>query len=312
MYLFFGILLLILILFFWLNHRRRKQIICKVKSLCMNEKCRILDDIIQPLGYSYVPAQDLFTSRVDAWQREFGYCGFYDDAAVWLGMVFDCLPVYFNYHGRTWLIELWKGQYGINLGCEMGVYHADRLLNENERKHALFHAVENEEMPELCLTLSETGRKRPGRGGNILAKLCARHWWLTAFRMGCFARPADLQLSVCITLQNQEMAEAFLRGLLHAGYNRAEIQLCYCTVTFTFARPKIPPRRNCFRRLLRRIVLWFNHLWCRLYLWVTRPFQLSIDRILYLYYYLPFVCRRLLRLRRFRKRRPKKCRIHKK
>lgn len=308
MYVFFGILSLVLIFFFCLNHRRRKQIICKVKSLSMNEKCRILDEIIQPFGYSYLLAQDIFTSRLDAWQREFGYCAFYDDAAVWLGMVFDCLPVYFSYRGRTWLIELWKGQYGINLGCEVGVYHADRLLNENERKHELFHVVDNDELPELCLTLSASGREERGDDKTVLTKLCSRHWWLTTFRMGRFAKPSSLQLCVSVTLQTQEMAEAFLRGLLQAGYHRAEIQHCCNKVTFTFTKPITPPKYSCFHRLRARIVLWSNRLWGRVYAWVTRPFQLSVDQLLYLYYYLPFAFRRMLRLKRFKKHGTKKCR----
>lgn len=312
MYLFFGILFLVLLLFFCLNYWRRRKIICKVKSLCMDEKCQILDEIIQPFGYSYVLSQDIFTSRIDAWQREFGYCALYDDSAVYLGMVFDCLPVYFNYHGRTWLIEFWKGQYGINLGCEAGVYYADHILSEAERKHALFHAVENQDMPEICLTLSEPALNQQRDGKSILAKLCDRHWWLTAFRTGSFAKPSELQLCVSVTLRNQEMAEAFLRGLLNTGYNPAEIQHCCNTVRFTFAKPKNPPKYSFFYRLVRRIVLCNNRLWCKVYTWVTRSFHLSVDRILYLYYYLPFACRRLLRLKRFKKRRPKKCHCNKK
>lgn len=312
MYLFFGILFLILFLFFCLNYWRKKHIICRVKSLSMGEKCRILDDLVQPLGYSYVPAQDIFTSRVDAWQRQFGYCALCDEAAVWLGMVFDCLPVYFNYHGKTWLIEIWKGQYGMNLGCEVGIYHADRILNEKEWKGSLFQAVENEEMPELCLTLSSAVLKRQRNDRAILAKLCGKHWWLTAFHTGCFARPADLQLNVSVTLQSQEMAEAFLRGLLHAGYNRAEIQHCCRTVTFSFTKSNFVSGRNCFYRLFSRVVLWFNWLYCRLFAWITRPFSSLADRILYLYYYLPFACRRLLRMKKFRKHQPANCKSHRK
>ena len=30
--------------------------------------------------------------------------------------VFMCLPVYFDYGGKTWLMEFWKGGYGITAG----------------------------------------------------------------------------------------------------------------------------------------------------------------------------------------------------
>ena len=117
MYLFFGIFFLVLLFFFCLNHWRRKKIIQKVRCMCMKEKCCILDELIAPFGYAYLPAQDIFTSRLDVWQRDFGYCTLYDKAAFRFNMVFDCLPVYFEYDGRTWLLELWKGQYGINTGA---------------------------------------------------------------------------------------------------------------------------------------------------------------------------------------------------
>ena len=39
-------------------------------------------------------------------------------AYQYVGMVFETLPVYFDYAGKTWLIQIWKGQYGICTGCE--------------------------------------------------------------------------------------------------------------------------------------------------------------------------------------------------
>ena len=41
-----------------------------------------------------------------------------------MGMIIDCEPVRFYYGGKKWLIELWKGQYGMTTGCEIGVYTA--------------------------------------------------------------------------------------------------------------------------------------------------------------------------------------------
>lgn len=128
MYLFFGIAFLLLLFFFCINFFRRKRIIKKLCSMCMQEKCDLLNELVEPFGYSYISSQDLFTSRQDAFQRAFGYCALYDRAAFRFHMIFDCLPVYFDYRGKTWLIEFWKGQYGINTGCEIGVYYADRIL----------------------------------------------------------------------------------------------------------------------------------------------------------------------------------------
>ena len=292
MYLIFGIFFAVVLLFFFLNHWRRKKIIRKVCSMCMNEKCEILDELISPFGYHYVPSQDIFTSCLNAWQREFGYCALFDRAAPHSNMVFDCLPVYFDYCGRTWLIEFWKGQYGINTGCEIGVYYADRIIGRSELPRTLFQCVDNEDMTGLSLILTKNEQ--------VIAQLSARHWWLTAFKMGCFSKPECLSLRASVTMHNREMTEAFVNGLLNAGYCRNEISICRSTVTFDFDRsPKV---RGPLRRIRIRIAQWCNRFWCRIYLFVTRPFCLSVDRILYLYYYLPFAFRRMLRIRRFKKR----------
>ncbi|NBH82551.1 DUF4474 domain-containing protein [bacterium C-53] len=296
MYLFFGIIFLILLFFFCLNHWRRKKIICKIRSMCMEEKCQMLEELIQPFGYSYVLSQDIFTSNRNAWQREFGYCALYDKAAPNFQMVFDSLPVYFDYNDRTWLIEFWKGQYGINTGCEIGVYYADRILNEEERKYTIFQSVEDGDMLPLSFVFFR--QQAP------IAALGCRHWWLTAFLMGCYSRPSELTMQVCITFPCAAMAEAFIYGLEKAGYPRESIHACCNTVTFSFAQA--PAACGFFRKIRICIAQWCNRFWCRIYLFVTRPFCLSVDKILYLYNYLPFAFRRMFRLRRFKKHRRKR------
>ena len=39
-------------------------------------------------------------------------------------MIIDCEPINFEYNGKKWLIEFWKGQYDLTTGCEIGVYKA--------------------------------------------------------------------------------------------------------------------------------------------------------------------------------------------
>lgn len=296
MYLFFGIFFLVLLFFVCINHWRRKRIIRKVCSMCMDEKCRILNEIIEPFGYSYILSQDIFTSRIDAWQREFGYCTLYDKAASHFNMIFDCLPVYFNYQGRTWMIEFWKGQYGINTGCEIGVYHADRILDEDELSRTLFQCAENKDMLRLSFNLF--------RNQKMLAHLCEKHWWLTAFSMGCFSQPSDLSMGASVTLETPDMAEAFIQGLIKAGCHEREIRLCCNTVTFTFTGCNC--KQSMFKRLRIRIAQCMNRFWCKVYLFVTRAFCLSIDRLLYLYFYLPFAFRKMLRIRKYKKQKPKR------
>ena len=296
MYLFFGIFFLLVLFFVCFNHWRRKKIIRKVCCLCMDEKCALLNDLIEPFGYSYILCQDIFTSRVDAWQRDFGYCALYDKAASRFNMIFDCLPVYFDYQGRTWLIEFWKGQYGINTGCEIGVYYADQIIAEDEQKRTLFQCVDDQDMQNLSFTLL--------RKNENIAHLKAVHWWLTAFDMGCFSEPSDLTLCAALNFQSSKMAAAFAEGLLRAGVSQKDIYICHTTVSFRFSEEIYTI--GYVSKLRVRIAQTTNRLLCKLYLYVTRPFDLSVDRLLYLYYYLPFAFRRVLRIRKYKKRRKKK------
>ena len=288
MYLFFGIFFLVLLFFFCINFWRRKKIIKKICSMSCEEKCELINVLIEPFGYAYLTSQDIFTSRIEAWQRQFGYCTLYDEAAPRINLIFDCLPIYFNYNNKTWLIELWKGQYGINTGAEMGVYYADRIIREREIKNTLFDCVSNEDM------LDELYRK-----GSGITDVSARHWWLTAFSMGRFSNPADLYMRASITFPNNEMLSAFIKGLLNTGYHENDVCVCCHTVSFSFTESSM--HYGFINRFFRSLSQSMNRFWCRIFLHVTRPFCLSLDRILYLYYYLPIIFRKMLRIRKYKK-----------
>ena len=264
--------------------------------MCPKEKCETLDELLAPFGYAYVPSQDLITSRIDAWQRDFGYHALFDKAASYAGMVMNCLPVYFNYRSKTWLIEFWKGQYGINTGCEIGVYYADRILEKDELTDTLFQCADNEDMLRLAFTLSKDSQ--------AIARLSDRHWWLTAFLPGCFSHPADLYMHISVTLHSHEMAEAFAAGLVRAGYRQKEIGLCNKTVTFTFAESVKPC--SFFGKLKYILIQSVNKLCCQIFRHITRPFCKAGDRILYLYYFLPPAFRKTLRIKKDKKTRVKK------
>lgn len=288
----FILLLLVLICMIFSRFRKRK-IICRIRCMDMCTKCALLGELAGPLGYIYHCGCGFFSSAKDAWQKSAGYTWLYDYMAPRFQMVFDALPVYFDYQGRTWLIEFWKGQYGINAGAEIGIYHADRILSKTEYRTALFNAANENEMLYLTLCLR-------GRNG-ICMKHSDIHWWLTMFLPGCFSAPGNLCLTADICFPDTEMLEAFLEGLYQAGYTDKDITIHDLFLSFTFDACG-HENYNLITRFYRHLSQIVNQFFCRLYLWVTRPFTYTEDRILYLYYYLPAVFRRLLRFRRFHKK----------
>ncbi len=295
MYFFLFFLLLIVLclgIFFWRRHRAVK----KVRCMTCCEKQRLLDTILKPFGYYYESRQDLISTRNDAWQRQAGYKGLFDKAALHLHMVFDALPVYFNYQGRTWLIEFWKGQYGINTGGEVGVYCADRVLKPDEYATARFQAVTDYERLPVTFSLF--------RQETLLATMSHHTWWLTAFLVGMFTDPPQLSMEITIRFPNPEMQRRFLEALyrLHQENETLKYSCCcqgpgvhICYSRGCPASPICPSRISCLRRLRIRWAQLCNRFFCRLYCRITRPFNCTLDRILYLYELLPFILRRMLR-----------------
>jgi len=253
----------------------------------------MVEELVKPFGYCFHDECGFFSSTLDAWQREAGYAWIYDYMAPRFQMVFDALPVYFDYDGKTWLIELWKGQYGINAGAEIGIYHANRILSEQEYKTTRFEAVSNAELLHCSFVLC-------GKNNNCV-KVAQNHWWLTAFFAGSFVWPSDLCMKATIRFPDKRMQFAFISGLRKAGCAEQEFSVSGFCVTIHFNRARKVRYRLC-TRFWRRFSQWKNKIFCKMYLWVTKPFQCTEDRVLCLYYFIPGAFRRLLRIRRFNKR----------
>lgn len=80
-------------------------------------------------GFSYDPAQKILYSNLNGPQRFFGFCETIDVSAdpILSSSIF-CDPIYFYYNGREYLLELWKGQYGIMSGVEVGLYYRNPCM----------------------------------------------------------------------------------------------------------------------------------------------------------------------------------------
>lgn len=191
-------------------------------------------ETIEAAGYSYDPMQDIFYSILDAWQRDMGYCRLYDEAAAPFSMIMDCEPVYFEYDGKRWLIEFWKGQYGMSTGGEIGVYNTDSpdLNIPGVFNGTFYYTVSNEELLKMRFILKKEGR--------ILFERKGEHWWLTGFKLGEFSEPSDLVMGVQITLKDEQMRDAFVEGLKKAGYCEEEFFIRRNTVELSFDQPKSP------------------------------------------------------------------------
>lgn len=276
-----GILFLIIVIV------RREKSKRKVRRMGMPQKLEELNGLAKPFGFFYDPGEDVFTSRLSVWQRAEGYEALFDRMAAGMNMVLDAWPVYFDYRGKTWLIEFWKGQYGINTGGEVGIYCAKGIVPPHLYHTAHYDAVSDDEMPYI--------RCRLEKMGDQIYELCRRHWWLTGFRMGMFSKPSSLRLMTTLTFDETEMAQAFYQGLKRSGIPENKYRCCQNEV---YVRMDFSRKVTCLARIHRFPVQILNRFYCWLYRVVTCPFKDTVDRMLFLYYQLPGCFRRMLRLRR--------------
>lgn len=245
-----------------------------------------INELLEPYGYAYDPNQDILYSIVDAWQRKMGYSRLYDELAAPSFMIIDCEPVYFEYNNKRWMVEFWKGQYGIMTGFEIGVYYTDGPdLTDQHFNWTFYNCADDDNMLKMKSTLTKNGKSIMKRKG--------LHWWLTGFKPGEFSEPQELTANIAIALKNIEMRNAFLRGLRKAGYTKKEITIKGNTVSFTFDKPKTPQPYTRTPEL-ERIIQKKNRELCHRFNEITKSYDNVPDKIIVLKEIDPDMLKRVL------------------
>ncbi|WP_298901584.1 DUF4474 domain-containing protein [uncultured Psychroserpens sp.] len=196
-------------------------------------------------GFRYDPKQDILYSRMYAIQRQLGYAYGYDAAAFMISANIDCEPIFFEYDNKVWMIELWKGQYGLETGCEIGIYNRnpndhsgiyntlDKYLGKrpddpNPNHNLFYNCVGNDEMLDMHFSLYRDNELLFTRGQE-------KDWWLTGFKWGIYSEPEQLKMEVAITFPEETMLKAFEGAIKHMGY---VYTLDSNSINFVFDRPK--------------------------------------------------------------------------
>lgn len=224
-----------------------------------------LDKAIEIAGYAYDSKQDIFYSNLDSWQRKVGYCRLYDELSAPFGMIMDCEPIFFEYDDRKWMIGMWKGQYDLVTGGEIGVYTAALDLNIfGAIKDTFYHCASDTDLLLMSFTLNKNDKTLFTREGE--------HWWLTGFKLGEFSEPSELRMDITITLVNPMMRDAFIKGLWDAGYSLDEFTRDGNSVSFAFGTPHTPQpltRTKATDWIIQRK----NEQLCLMYQEITEPFD---------------------------------------
>lgn len=294
-----GILLLLLVVAIFIQIRK----INKRKTGKQNEIVRPITDItgtnpeqleelnsdLKPFGFAYDHTQDIFYSLMDGWQRDFGYFRLYDEACATFSMVIDCEPIYFNYKGIKWMIEFWKGQYGMTTGGEVGIYYTSGpdLNIPGVFNGTFYNCVKDEHR----IGMSFAFRKN----NNLLFTRSANHWWLTGFKLAEFSQPSELTMDIILDLYDREMAEAFVGGLRKVGYTEQEYAIRGRRVYVHFNKPHTqqPFTRNPITvHLMQRN----NKSFCESYNYLTDAYVGTLDKLSYVKYKSPNMYKQIINM----------------
>ena len=275
---FIIIIILILLLYRWII--QRKEAIDNVLQRTDEEKIKDINDALDIYGFIYDKNNDIICSNMYPWQREVGYCKLYDDTAPFINMIIDSEPIYFEYDNRRWLIEIWKGQYGMTTGGEIGIYvsEMDDIDIPVIFSGTFFKAVSDEELLNMSFNLKMNGED--------LFQRHDYHWWLTGFDVGVFSSPNNLSMEVMLSFPNSNMKNAFLNGLKRIGYKDNEIKIINNRVCFNFNKPKSNQSYSRYK-LITPFIQFMNKIYCEIYNLITKDFVRTIDKIDFLRLYYP-------------------------
>ena len=276
-----ALLLIIPFLYYRLKKRYAGR---KTAERSTEQKVYDLNRVLEPFGFVYDETQDIICSAMNPWQREMGYCKLYDDAALAMNMAIQCEPIYFDYDNRRWMIEFWKGQYGMTTGGEIGIYVTDKedISVPGVFEGPFFECAKDEERILMQFFLYRKDR--------FFMERREIHWWLTGFDVGKFTKPWQLSMDIHLTFPNRGMFLAFLKGLREAGYREDSYTVYRNMVRIMFDKPKTKqPYRKV--RLWFSAVQWVNRFNCALFRAVTRDYIKTLDKIDYLRFLFPFLYR---------------------
>lgn len=167
----------------------------------------IFDDGVA--SYQYAPDGNYYYTNEDPWQRALGYNELYDASAQFVAIYIDTMRCKFEYAGKDWMIQFWKGQYGyVFIGHEIGIYNKPK-----NRGAEHYDAVSDEE----AIYMSMTGYRK---GVELYTRDYGKYWWCTGFvpgKLDKFSDRSELSLTARMTMKDYEMLIAFTNSLKDNG-----------------------------------------------------------------------------------------------
>lgn len=173
----------------------------------------------QILSYQYSYVDDYYyTNDKDAWQYNFGFGKLYDFVSPYILLEYDYIRIFFTYENKDWMLQMWKGQYGLVFyGGEIGIYNRPHD-DEGIDAWTFFNCPAQEDWLKMEMTLWHEDIE--GNWNREFTRDYDYYWWCTGFKNGHLRQeePADeLRLTGRITFKDAEMTALVADGLKECG-----------------------------------------------------------------------------------------------
>lgn len=155
------------------------------------------------LGYNFSVEEILAFSPVNIWMRKFGFCLFYDLFSYTTPFFnYNTRRIKFDYDGLEWMIQVWKGNYLVSNGGEVGIYN-----RKPGRIGTFYNCATDEQMMEMSIDIYHGDELLMHRDPTL-------HWWLNGFVMDDTLYLARSMTAVfSIQMKDEEMLNAFCKAI---------------------------------------------------------------------------------------------------
>lgn len=155
-------------------------------------------------GYNFNIYEMMVYTTVDCWMRNFGFCIMYDVLANLNPISYSYVTrrFKFDYNGLQYMIQIWKGNYFISNGGEVGVYTREPV------SIGTFYNCASEDQELMMSMKIYSGDKL------LVNRPLQRHWWVSGFHISNRRYlPTALTLESTIVMTDEAMLKAFTEAI---------------------------------------------------------------------------------------------------
>ncbi len=155
------------------------------------------------IGFCFNLNELVLYAVVNCWMRDYGFFLGYDLFCYMTPIFFYHTRRFkFDYAGKEWMIQAWKGLYAVSMGGEVGLYN-----REKGSLGTYYESAKDDEMINMTLEIYH--------GDELILKRDKQpHWWANGFKLSKTLYTAnDLTLKATLEMKDEEMLKAFCESI---------------------------------------------------------------------------------------------------